>query len=425
MFYPPPRPPEIARRAPKLLILAAFGVASAVSSYAQDAWPTVITEDVTSAIQMTGNYTIEAPDLVLTHNYNAARHYQGTIDLNGYSATFIADVHTGNTSNYFAFNHCTFKGDGPENILDIRVADGGDSIHIMDGFTVDAATVNMDLGAKSAYNASKYTVNVVNNGLLNWTNVKATSVPMILNIGSSATDTARAEIRYNGTAWQNGANEITVNGGSFFIEVGSGRIDCNMTVHALSADSYSTSLSIRKDGTFVIDSGVQHKIYTANSNLVFFDNSTFKSSTTDVLMYKPGSTVKYIGIYIAAAASSITLDLGAMQNFQKVTVAGASAVMNVLLNGNMLSFETIDFSKLDVVITDFENGLFRWKEATNFDVDKITASTLGGGELTDIETVLGADGYTYLYSASVPEPASIAAIFGALALALAAYRRRK
>lgn len=408
-----------------MLILAAFGAVSAVSSYAQDAWPTVITEDVTGAIQMTGNYTIEAPDLVLTHNYNAARHYRGTIDLNGYSATLIADVHTGNTSNYFAFNHCTFKGDGPENILDIRVAEGGDSIHIMDGFTVDAATVNMDLGADSACNASKYTINVINNGLLNWTNAAVTSKPMILNIGSSATDTARAKLVYNGTAWKGGANEITVNGGSFHIEVGAGRFDCNMTVHALSADSYCATFGIREDGMFVIDSGVQHKIYTANANLVFFDNSTFKSSTTDVLMSKSGGTVKYIGIHVAAAASTFTLDLGAMQNFQKVSVASASAVMNVLLNGNMLSFETIDFSKLDVVITDFENGLFRWKEATNFDVDKITASTLGGGELTDIETVLGADGYTYLYSASVPEPASIAAIFGALALAMAAYRKRK
>lgn len=423
MFYPPP---ESARRAPKLLILAAFGAVSAVSSYAQDAWPTVITEDVTGAIQMTDNYTIEAPDLMLTHDYDAARHYQGTIDLNGYSATLIADVHTGNTSNYFAFNHCTFKGDGPENILDIRVAEGGDSIHIIDGFTVDAATVNMDLGAKSAYNASKYTVNVVNNGLLNWTNVNATSVPMILNIGSSATDTARAEIRYNGTAWQNGANEITVNGGSFYIDPGYGRIDCSMTIHTLSTDSYCYALSVRKDGTYTIDAGVQHKIYSGNRNLVFFDNSVYRSSTTDVIMYKSSSNVTdYIGIYVASAASAFTLDLGAAQNFSQVEVAGASAVMNVLLNGNMLSFETIDFSKLDVVITDFNNGLFRWKEATNFDVDKITASTLGGGELSDIEAVLGADGYTYLYSASVPEPASIAAIFGALALAMAAYRRRK
>ncbi len=416
-------PPESARRAPKLLILAAFGVASAVSSYAQDAWPTVITEDVTGAIQMTGNYTIDAPDLLLTHNYDGPRHYTGTIDLNGYSATLIADVHTGNTSNYFAFNRCTFKGDGPENILDIRVAEGGDSIHIIEGFTVDAATVNMDLGANSAYNANKYTVNVVNGGVLNWTNAAVTSKPMILNIGSSATDTARAEIRYNGTAWQNGANEITVNGGSFYIDPGYGRIDCSMTIHTLSTDSYCYALSVRKDGTYTIDAGVQHKIYSGNKDLVFFDNSVYRSSTTDVIMPKSGS--KYIGIYIAASASSITLDLGAMQNFQRVAVAGASAVMNVLLNGNMLSFETIDFSKLDVVITDFENGLFRWKEATNFDVDKITASTLGGGELSDIETVLGADGYTYLYSASVPEPASIAAIFGALALAMVAYRRRK
>lgn len=119
------------------------------------------------------------------------------------------------------------------------------------------------------------------------------------------------------------------------------------------------------------------------------------------------------------------MDLHADHTFRTIMINGTGAQMNLSLNGSVLTFESLDFTKLDVVIADFENGLFRWKDGTGFDASKISA-TWNGQLLDDIEAVLNEkDGYTYLFSATVPEPAEVAVVFAAFALAFALYRRRK
>lgn len=372
------------------------------------------------------DYTIAAPDLVLTHKYDAARHYNATINLNGYSATFLADVHTSSPStDFFAFAGATFKGTNPDNVLDIGIVAGSDPIWIIEsGFTVDNATVNMDLGTGSKYHHGTFTVNVVNNGVLNWTNATpAVGKSMILTIGNGAGDNAHASISYAEQAWNNAANKITVNGGSFNFNVKSGRMQfAEMTVNSLSADSYIDSgLGINKNGVLEIAKDVDHKIIMNGHHLVFYDNATYRSYTSDVVVSKTG----YAIIEIAASANSINMDLHADHTFSMVQVNGTHAQMNLNLNGSVLTFESLDFTKLDIVIEDFENGLFRWKDGTGYDASKISA-TWNGQILDDIEAVLNEkDGYTYLFSATVPEPAEVAAVFAALALAFALYRRRK
>ncbi len=372
------------------------------------------------------DYTIAAPDLMLIHKLDAARHYNATINLNGYSATFLADVHTSSPStDFFAFGGATFKGTNPDNVLDIGIVEGSDPIWIIQsGFTVDNATVNMDLGTGSGYNHGTFTVNVVNNGVLNWTN--ATPVvgkSLILTIGNGAGDNAHASISYASQAWNNASNKITVNGGSFNFNVKWGRMQfAEMTVNSLSADSYidSGGLGINAGGVLEIAKDVDHKIIM-DTNLVFYDNATYRSYTSDVVVLKTG----YARIEIAKDAKSMNMDLHADHTFSVVMVNGDHTQMNLNLNGSVLTFESLDFTKLDVVIADFDNGLFRWKDGTGFDASKISA-TWNGQILDDIEAVLNEkDGYTYLFSATVPEPAEVAAVFAALALAFALYRRRK
>lgn len=406
---------------------SAFLAATAIA-YGQNFWPrTPLTESVTGVMERV-DYTIAAPDLVLTHKYDDARHYNATINLNGYSATFLADVHTSSPStNFFAFGGATFKGTSPDNVLDIGIVEGSDPIWIIEsGFTVDNATVNMDLGTGSGYNHGTFTVDVVNNGVLNWTNATPLNdkKSMILNIGSGAGDNARASIVYSAQAWNSGSNKITVDGGSFNFNVKHGRMCfAEMRVNSLSDDSQVSdgTLGINAGGILEIGKDVNHKITMSNHSLVFFDNATYRSYSSDVVVSKTG----YARIEISASASSFNLDLHADHTFSVVMVNGDHTQMNLNLNGSVLTFESLDFTKLDVVIADFENGLFRWKDGTGFDASKISA-TWNGQILDDIEAVLNEkDGYTYLFSATVPEPAEVAAVFAALALAFALYRRRK
>lgn len=405
---------------------SAFLAATAIA-YGQNLWPRTLTESVTGVMERV-DYTIAAPDLVLTHKYDEARHYNATINLNGYSATFLADVHTSDPSKeVFGFAGATFKGTSPSNVLTIGTVEGSDPIWLLsDGFTVDNATVNMNLGTGSGYynkNMPVY-VNVVNNGVLNWTNATpAVGTKLILTIGNGAGDNAHASITYASQAWNNAANKITVNGGSFNFNVKSGRMQfAEMTVNSLSADSYIDSgLGINAGGVLEIAKDVDHKIIMNGHHLVFYDNATYRSYTSDVVVSKTG----YARIEIAASANSINMDLHADQTFSMVQVNGTHAQMNLNLNGSVLTFESLDFNKLDVVIADFENGLFRWKDGTGYDASKISA-TWNGQILDDIEAVLNEkDGYTYLFSATVPEPAEVAVVFAALALAFALYRRRK
>lgn len=404
---------------------SAFLAATAIA-YGQNLWPrTPLTENVTGIMERV-DYTIAAPDLVLTHKYDGARHYNATINLNGFSATFLADVHTSSPStDFFAFGGATFKGTNPDNVLDIGIVEGSDPIRIIEsGFTVDNATVNMDLGTGSGYHQGTFTVNVVNNGVLNWTNATPpVGKSMILNIGNGAGDNAHASIAYASQEWNNGSNKITINGGSFNFNVKSGRMCfAEMKVNSLSNDSQVYgSLGINGGGILEIGKDVNHKITLAQLSLVFFDNATYRSYSSDVIASSQGT----VRLEIASAASSFNLDLHADHTFRTIMINGTGAQMNLSLNGSVLTFESLDFTKLDVVIADFDNGLFRWKDGTGFDASKISA-TWNGQILDDIEAVLNEkDGYTYLFSATVPEPAEVAVVFAALALAFALYRRRK
>ena len=325
---------------------SAFLAATAIA-YGQNFWPRTLTESFTGVIERV-DYTIAAPDLVLTHKYDAARHLDTTtINLNGYSATFLSDVHTSSPStDFLGFNGVKFKGTGPDNVLDIGIVAGSDPIWILQhGFTVDNATVNMDLGTGSGYYHGTFTVNVVNNGVLNWTNAtSAMGKSMILTIGNGAGDNAHASISYAYQAWNNASNKITVNGGSFNFNVKSGRMQfAEMTVNSLSADSYIDSgLGINKDGVLEIAKDVDHKIIMNGHRLVFYDNATYRSYTSDVVVSKTG----YAIIEIAASAKSMNMDLHADHTFSMVQVNGTHAQMNLNLNGSVLTFESLDFTKL-------------------------------------------------------------------------------
>ncbi len=108
-------------------------------------------------------------------------------------------------------------------------------------------------------------------------------------------------------------------------------------------------------------------------------------------------------------------------NFSKASVEGAETTRNITLgavdgfdlaawldsNGGEQAFSIISFGSTDLTAADI-----------------VAKSLVGGVNIKSLE--LTANGITVtLTTAAVPEPATIAAILGALALAVAAIRRRK
>lgn len=410
----------------KTILPLIMSAAAAVSTYA--AIPANITEDCSGEILRGANYTIMADDVTVTHSHTGARHYVGTFNLNGHSATLVLSTSTSTpTTAYFAFDRslpegeATFRGNSAADVLDIKIADGKDPAYVLSGFIVDSATVNMGLGLVKEDRTK--TVDVINGGVLNWTGVAANGsydkMKLAFNVGNSASDNSKVVFKTASQAWFAGV-KMTVNGGTFDLDAKSGRFTFSQVdIKNLSADAKVSYMGVEANGTFNIDSGIAHKILSVSPYIAVYENATLKFSTENAVMRSNGDA---IGLEFGSTAKTANFVMGATQTINDIRVNGAAATLNLSLNGNEFTLLNADFTKLSIVIDDFDNNLFRWKNGT-VDLSKITAIH-DGITLGDLTTKIVGD-YTYLFSASIPEPATVAAVFGALALGLALHRRRK
>ena len=230
----------------KIILPLIASAAAAASSYA--AIPANITEDCSGEILRSTNYTVMADDVTITHSHTGARHYVGTFNLNGHSATLVLSTSTSApTKDYFAFDRslpdgeATFKGNSAANVLDIKIAEGKDPAYVIGGFIVDSATVNMGLGL--ANEGRTKNVDVINGGVLNWTGVAAngsySNMKLAFNVGNSASDNSKLVFKTASQAWFAGV-KMTVNGGTFDLNANTGRFTFSqMNVMSLSADAKS------------------------------------------------------------------------------------------------------------------------------------------------------------------------------------------
>lgn len=157
-----------------------------------------------------------------------------------------------------------------------------------------------------------------------------------------------------------------------------------------------------------------------NSEEMFYFGyvSDTKDSDGYIISSKLNKTSTRVDLNLAGASSNIIL--GANNTFKGLT-NNAGKTLNLTLNGNVFTVQDdIDFSSFDLYIADFENDCVQISTVTEGWAEHITAMYKGVA-LSDLQLKDG-----FLFSATaVPEPAEWAFVFGALALAFAAYRRRK
>lgn len=141
--------------------------------------------------------------------------------------------------------------------------------------------------------------------------------------------------------------------------------------------------------TFVLDS----------ANIDYASTAMF--STRNLAVYKTNATVSNPFVIDGANLGAVNgLSEGDIAEFVIMTVSG-----DATLNGDIL-----DFSNIELIA-----GIFEFKNNTD----------LADWEDFGLENLSFAGGNLVLSLTYVPEPSTYAAIFGAIALAFAAYRRRK
>ena len=411
-----------------------IGAASAFAAF-----PNPITTDTTAEIGSNENLVMGADNITVTHSHNGARHWTGSLDLNGFNGTnLVINNVTADPSNYyFGFNGATFKNTGGSNADTLKVTDIGDNIYLMNGFTVSNMTMYLNTGTKLLMETTKLrTVTVKDNASLIWSRVPdyGTSKPLNFVIGTegSATDTS-SFLNFSRESNISGLYIFNVYNGSFYLRAGYRPITfLTSTIHALSADSFVYTIALNGGATFTVDSGITNKIYiynnitmannttlVLNSEEMFYNGSVSDTKDSDgfITSSKLNKTSTRVALYLAGATSNIIL--GADNTFKSIT-NNAGKTLNLTLNGNVFTVqENIDFSSFNLYIADFANDSVKISTTTEDWAEHITAMYMGSA-LTDL---VFRDGF--LYSATVPEPAEWAMIFGALALAVAAYRRRK
>lgn len=162
----------------------------------------------------------------------------------------------------------------------------------------------------------------------------------------------------------------------------------------------------------------------ANTRLLMVDGQEGKDSSGNVVE----SFFKDVNI------SSLDLGTNAQFIFESVNanIGKATLANGAKISAKLASLDAADFGEITVA-----DGASASLVLDFFDADSLAAGTYdlislaGNGTLdvsfaSDFQNISGAwNGNTYQLTVAVPEPATVAAILGALALGLAVYRRRK
>ena len=260
-----------------------------------------------------------------------------------------------------------------------------------------------------------------------------------------------------------------------------------LSLKTLTAEKTAMTLDvIDVYGTLRVYSGIQaNNVVSKTLNVygtLISDRGVIQTGTSDVLKFHNGSTLNTDYLYFGSSSSISTivkignnvsfgnkLNTFTLMSYCKGTLDASSTdakvvqlknialttnnTLTIKLSDELFSVGTLTTIKTDMaasklIFEDFKNDLFKIEDFSNITVTKDGVMTFEGkgGSLTitakdtDGATINIADydgwyftddgflniaGYPISAVVAVPEPAEWAAIFGAIALGLAIYRRRK
>lgn len=431
----------------------------AASSAFAAAWPTEITEDVTGDVSRETNYTVSADNVVLT-NTAAPRHMYttGSIDIGSHTGVIFtnAAAPTGEDTACFGFDGTTFKGNGGTLTIGDYEKDGtpytSETIGLLSGFTVDGITVNLNLTNDNMrfVTGKSHLVNVKNGATLNWnTGVITTGefVKFTLESGSvlnakfgartvnvsKGSSIGLAQIDGGGTSTFNAFNLVgkftikTADSGAPYANISGSNVISGQTV--ANQSYFYNKWGISNNASVTINDSETGSIRMGSNFITMRNGASLILNSKNALTYE-GNGQKAIALEVAGGCS-VKFVLGADNEFRAITTNSAASVATVVLNDNAFNLAQIGNGynfKGKLFFEDFKEGLVK--------IDTIDSSLVGeDGLLSNIFAGSASDEANaknlywnsetgFLSLSAVPEPATVAAIFGALALAFAVYRRK-
>ncbi len=181
--------------------------------------------------------------------------------------------------------------------------------------------------------------------------------------------------------------------------------------------SFNDNIKVSSNGHLKIDSTV-NDIEISGDGRIILDNGSI-TINKDAFRKTDGSLIRFATtgtadnhLYVNVATTFNRIYVGGQLNIHLSTDTSAKLVTE---------FETVT-GENKYIIHDFVDGMI---QVTNFNNVADVNTLVTAYDSTDKEITLAFDNSGWLVTAAVPEPAEWAAIFGALALGLAMYRRRK
>ena len=233
---------------------------------------------------------------------------------------------------------------------------------------------------------------------------------------------------------------------------GAGYISGLLTFDGGSVSSQTGTLIVNEFPTSVRDQAIASEIIFKNGaqavsgNGVLYDSVSITYVESEIKLTIEGAGTKVDGavlganrVVIMTVSDSATWSSTGASVMDKLILDNANVEFTLTTQGDAITAGDMSTSGMSDITIDFSNDFLN--EITDgFMFDTDTAIIIGSGEKGNINYIIAGqnkDGSTWdvtdnhdgTYTISninvVPEPATYAVIFGAMALALAAYRRRK
>ena len=293
---------------------------------------------------------------------------------------------------------------------------GSGTLEISDGGKWFANT-NFYVGGASGANSTL----ILNNGKI--ANSAGTGYSSDIKLAYAANSTAKFEVSNGGSALlrsfqmaQGGANAkatlIIKDAGSVVkaMNTNDSNYLFSLGMNVADGDKYTGNSAIveihtgaqfanTNNGISSIKDSAQFTFVLDSANIDYASTAMF--STRNLAVYKTNATVSNPFVIDGANLGAVNgLSEGDIAEFVIMTISGDATLNNAIL----------DFSNIELIA-----GIFEFKNNTD----------LADWEDFGLENLSFAGGNLVLSLTYVPEPSTYAAIFGALALAFAAYRRRK
>ena len=337
-------------------------------------------------------------------------------------------------------------------IANINVRDGNNFI-LGEGASMSTASIRMGKDTNSASGSNKMTLNK-NSTLIASGAVDLYGTELFIDEGayletngialrSGTKTTVKGELNYTGTSLRT-VYDITVDGGTY--KVLNMKDDNSLAVRLALRNStlFTNNAEVHVKGgiwfaetAIINDASVKLYDYDADATgrVVLSKSAILTLNSKDIFTRYDSSMKEHLGWadFELNGTGSIVY-VNATNHFGSLKVAGNMNVTFSLSDDAnvVLSFDSFDDSSTGRLIIEnySENRVFVANESefpTSLKVSAITAdgTTYSESDLFFVAGIFeGVNGF-WLNTTAVPEPAEWAAIFGALALGLAMYRRRK